>query len=118
MKASDMIESLQLILARSGAAQQDATSTLRAIRVKSPMVDKRYERVLGIALGDQDAGWTAEERQLLGRFWTEDTGEDDERLILRTLRLSGADWKRARVIGNGDATAGIRAALREYPRAD
>jgi len=117
MTKNEMIETLQLILSRSSAAQEEAMNALKAIRVKSPMVDQRYGRVLGIALSDQEASWTAEESVLLGRFWTESTGENgDETLILRTLRLSGADWKRARGIGNGDATAGIRAALREYPK--
>jgi len=117
MKKSEMIETLQLILSRSSAAQGEATDTLKAFRVKSPMAERRYERTLSTAMADPTVDWTMDERALLGRYWTETCADnDDDAVKLRTLRLSERDWKRAQKIGNGDATAGIRAALREYPK--
>lgn len=116
MTKNEMIETLQLILSRSSAAQGEAMNALKAIRVKSPMVERRYERTLSTALADPAVDWTMEERALLGRYWTDGVAEnDDDAVKLRTLRLSERDWKRAQEIGDGDATAGIRAALREYP---
>lgn len=105
-----ILQNLQLIASRSPFAQSEALAAMKAVRVNSPMVQQRYERTVGLALADHAAKWTDDERQQLGAVFI----EDDAGGKMRSIRLSDADWDRAKQIGEGNATDGIRAALREY----
>ena len=114
MDNETLIENLQLMAARSAAAFEEATDAMRAVRVGSPMVQRRYERALSLALADDDARWTTEEKRALRSVWTDALEADG--LKMRSVRLSDADWALAQRIGDGNAADGIRAALREYPQ--
>jgi hypothetical protein len=106
-----MKDALQLIIGRSSAAMSDALDCLKAVRVKSPMVARRYEHVAGLALNDTSANWTPAERALIASYLATD---DEGGTKPRNIRLSDEDWQRAAQIGDGNATAGIRRALNEY----
>lgn len=110
-----MKDALQLIAAKSPAASQDAMDTLRAIRVKSPMVQTRYERTVEAAFRDPDAEFSEDERALIASYLSLPGGSEPP-TRMRTVRLSGADWQLAQDIGDGSAAAGIRTALHAYRR--
>lgn len=116
MDTQTLLTNLELIASRSTDAYEEATNAMRAVRVNSPMIEFRYERVVSLALADDAAKWTAAEKRALQSVWTD--ALDTEGLKLRSVRLSDADWERANQIGNGNAADGIRAALREYHQAD
>ena len=99
---------LHLIAGRCDTERSNALKCVHAIEVNSPMVNQRFERVISSALDDTGAGWTDEESALMRSYWS--TGE----VKMRGIRLSDADWARAAEIGGGNATDGIRAALREW----
>lgn len=105
-----MKDALQIIISRSAAAADEAMDCLKAIRAKSPMVVRRYENAVGLALSDPQASFTADERALIASYLAGDEGA----LKPRSVRLSDEDWAQARKIGGGDATVGIRKALKEY----
>ena len=111
-----MRKMVQLIIERSPASVEESLDVMKAIRVDSPMAERRYERLLPSALNDEAAGWAADERKLLTSIWTEKETAEPGKPKMRALKLTDEDWAKAKTIGGGDATAGIRAALREYPK--
>jgi hypothetical protein len=62
---------------------------LRAIAVRSPAVQARYDNTVRVAMGDPAAQFTAEQRALLAEF----VGSDgpDTRSIVQPVRLSPAE---------------------------
>jgi hypothetical protein len=106
-----MKDALKIIISRSPAAMSDALDCLKAIRAKSPMVGRRYEHTAQLALTDPQAEWTPADRALIASYIG---GDDDGATKMRSIRLSDDDWTLAQQIGDGNAAAGIRMALREY----
>lgn len=104
-----MRDALRLIIAKSPAAINEAMDCLRAIQVKSPIVQRRYENTARLAFSDPQAAFTPEERELIASHLA---GEDEGGTKQRNIRLSDEDWRLAQQIGDGNAAAGIRAALR------
>lgn len=86
---STMSDALRTIIAKSPMAGSDAIDCLRAISVKSPVVQQRYNNVLGVALSDGDAHFTPQERTLLAEF--AGGGEPETRSIMQPVRLSPAE---------------------------
>jgi hypothetical protein len=107
-----MKTALQIIISKSPAAASDAADCLKAIRVKSPAVQSRYENVVRVAFGDPQAEFTTDERAIIAGYLTGD--DEDTGTKPHSIRLSDEDWLRAIEIGNGSATAGIRMALHAY----
>lgn len=58
-------DALFIIIARSPYAGHEAAQTLLALHAGSPIVARRYEHTLALALRDRDATFTAEERETL-----------------------------------------------------
>lgn len=63
-----MIDALRIIAAKSPYAGSEAMTCMQAIQAKSPMVQQRYNRVVGLAFGDPNAEFTAEERRLIASY--------------------------------------------------
>jgi hypothetical protein len=83
---STMPDALRTIIAGSPDAARDAMDCLRAISVKSPVLQQRYNHTVQIALSDPQAAFTPDERALLARYV--DTDESDRRSIVQPVRLS------------------------------
>ncbi len=62
---TDIVQALQIIIARSPNASEEALRTISAVQNNSPVAQNRYLFVLQRALADQDANFTPEERQML-----------------------------------------------------
>lgn len=106
-----MKQALQIIVTKSPAATSEAMDCLKAIRAKSPIVQRRYENTVQLAFADPQANFTLEERELIaGCLANDDEGGTKQ----RSLRLSNEDWSLAAQIGDGNAAAGIRLALHEH----
>jgi hypothetical protein len=108
-----MKDALKIIISKSPVAADDALDCLKAIRAKSPMVGRRYEHTAQLALTDPQAEWTPADRALIASYIAGDD-DSDSATKMRSIRLSNEDWARAQAIGDGNAAAGIRLALREY----
>lgn len=106
-----MQNALKLIASRSASAMSEALDCIKAIRAKSPIIQRRYEHVAEIALGDASANWTQAERELIVSHLAT---SDEAGTKSRAVRLSDDDWALAREIGDGNAAAGIRLALRGF----
>lgn len=63
-----MQDALKLIIGKSPAASCMAAKTLQAIGAGSPMVQHRYNHTVALALGDQGAEFTADERALIASY--------------------------------------------------
>lgn len=63
-----MIEALRIIAAKSPYAGSQAMQCIKAVQVKSPIVNERYNRVVELAFSDPQADFTAEERQLIADY--------------------------------------------------
>lgn len=63
-----MEEALKIIVSKSPAAGSQAMQCLRALAVKSPIVQERFNRVVEIALGDPQAEFTPADRALIAEF--------------------------------------------------
>lgn len=107
-----MKQALQLIVSKSPAAADEALDCLKAIRAKSPVVGRRYEHTVQIALNDPQAEWTPADRALVASYIGDD--DDEGGTKQRNIRLSDEDWSLAAQIGDSNAAAGIRVALRAY----
>jgi hypothetical protein len=106
---STMSDALRTIIAGSPAAASDAMDCLRAIAVKSPAVQQRYNHTMRVALGDPQAEFTAEQRALLAQFAA---AEDNVRLSALQVRLSPSERQE---VEDAARTAGL--SLSEYIRA-
>lgn len=60
-----MEEALRIIISRSADAATEAIQCMRAIQVKSPMLQQRYNRTVEIAFNDPQAQFTPDERALI-----------------------------------------------------
>lgn len=120
---ADLARVIRIIVTRTqnDAILDSAFDTMRAIRVKSPMVLRRYERLLAAVLDDETCEWTPREREGLVSFWTKSARidlNDDEAPVARIVHITPADWARARVLGDGKHEIGISVALREAMQRD
>lgn len=106
-----MKQALQIIIAKSPSASDEAMDCLKAIQVRSPIVQRRYENAVRLAFADPQAEFTPEERELIAGYLAND---DEGGTKQRNIRLSDEDWQLAQQIGDGNAAAGIRTALRAY----
>lgn len=70
-----MRDALQIIIAKSPVAGRDAIQCLRAVDVKSPAVQHRYNRVVELAFGDYDAHFTPAERETIAGYVDSTDGE-------------------------------------------
>ena len=104
-----MSDALRTIIAASPAAAGDAMDCLRAIAVKSPAVQARYDNTVRVALGDPAAQFTAEQRALLAQF--AGGGEPETRSIMHAVRLSPDERQRLE-----DAANAAGQTLSEYIR--
>ena len=119
---ADIARVIRIIVTRTqnDSILDSAFDTMRAIRVKSPMMLRRYERLLAAVLDDDTCEWTKREREGLVSFWTKSArlSVDDEAPVARIVHITPADWSRARIIGNGNHEAGIAVALQEAIQRD
>lgn len=63
-----MDEALRIIISKSADAATEAIQCIRAIQVKSPMVQQRYNRTVEIAFADPKASFAPEERSLIAEY--------------------------------------------------
>lgn len=63
-----MEEALRIIVAKSPGAGSQAMQCLRALGVKSPIVQERYNRVVEIAFSDPQAEFTPADRALIAEY--------------------------------------------------
>jgi hypothetical protein len=63
-----MIDALRIIAAKSEMAGGEAMQAIRAVQVKSPVAQTRYNRVVELAFHDHGAQFTQEERQLIASY--------------------------------------------------
>jgi type IV pilus biogenesis protein CpaD/CtpE len=84
-----MENALKLIITKSPEAMNEALKTLQAIRANSPMVQRRYNRTVEIALSDPQAEFTMADRAVLAELLTAD-GEGARSFMLR-VRLTEAE---------------------------
>lgn len=87
-----MNDALQLIIAKSPVAMNEAIKTMMAIGSGSSMVQQRYNHTVESALLDRDADWTAADRELLASYLEPTTPQARDTLI--QIRVS-AEEKRA-----------------------
>lgn len=76
-----MIDALRIIAAKSPYAGEQAMQCIRAIQAKSPIVQQRYNRVVELAFGDQQADFTPEERRLIADYVKADDAESKSEVI-------------------------------------
>jgi len=84
-----MSDALRTIIACSPNAAGSAMDCLRAIAVKSPAVQSRYDNSVHLALHDPAAVFTPEQRALLAEF--AGGGEPETRTVMQPVRLSPAE---------------------------
>lgn len=63
-----MEEALRIIVAKSPLAASQAMQTLQALRVKSPVLQDRYNRTVQSAMSDPGANFTVDERALIAEY--------------------------------------------------
>ncbi len=105
-----METALKLVISRTNSSDvaQDAIACLQAIRAKSPIVQIRYQRVLQMALANND-DWTPAERAILAEPL--EASESSGRDFMLRVRLT--DTERAELQRLADE-AGI--GMSEYVR--
>lgn len=88
-----MEEALRIIVAKSPMAGGLAMQTLQALRVKSPVLQDRYNRTVQTALSDSQAEFTPDERALLAEF----IGGDSSTVKLFDVRIRVSAEEKAAV---------------------
>ena len=76
-----MIDALRIIAAKSPAAGEQAMQCIRAIQAKSPIVQRRYNRVAELAFGDNMADFEPAERRLIASYIEADEVENKSLVI-------------------------------------
>lgn len=104
-----MSDALRMIITGSPAAARDAMDCLRAIAVRSPMVQQRYNNAVHVALGDPQAEFTAEQRAMIAEHLQIDDAETRE---VVSVRLTPSE--RAEIAHAADAAGQT---VSEYMRA-
>lgn len=78
-----MKDALRIIVARSPVAGHQAIQCLRALDVKSPVAQARYDRVVEIAFSDPQADFSPAEREVIAGFVGGGSSEDVRTLDIR-----------------------------------
>lgn len=84
-----MIDALRIIVGKSPTAAKEAMQCMRAVAVKSPVVQHRYNRVVEMAFSDPEAKFTAEERELIASCTGDDGG--DAKLLDVRVRVNAEE---------------------------
>lgn len=105
-----MIKALRLIAAQSPVAGQEAMQCIRAVQVKSPMVQLRYNRVVELAFSDPNAEFSPAERQLIAAHIAGFAGENRTQVI--HFRVSLAEYDSLRNLSEAAGCANTSEYLR------
>lgn len=82
-------QALKIIVSKSPDAARDAMQCLQAIRVNSPMVQVRYNRVVEVAMSDRNADFTPDERAIIAE--AVELPEGESRDFMLRVRLTPSE---------------------------
>jgi len=89
MENEILLEAIRIIVAKcSQHVAQEAIFTKRAYELNSPVANTRYDHLVQMALADQQAGFTPEERQILADALSL---EGTNRSVILSVRLSATE---------------------------